>query len=248
MKHLVVCLVLISSLACAMSVFAQKPGRRARSAAPAEGIVHQLAPVGKTGLRFPRLTHFRDTSIMREVNAALDEMTAEFGCQDGEPGKTKYEVRAQVEYAARDIFSIYVSQSWFCGGAYPTNDYNNSVTFDMETGTIVEFEQLFRDYEKDKPEILGVMFGPQIAAAAKLAARLAAENKQPGDNCDSDPEIWSLDSLETDSFSFNFSTAGLRVQPVWPHAAEACATRVTVPYAQLRKFAAPGSLLLRVQE
>jgi hypothetical protein len=55
-----------------------------------------------------------------------------------------------------------------------------------------------------------------------------------------------MDRFESFSIAFNFSKAGLSVQPDWPHVMEACAERVTVPYAKLSRFAAPDGLLARV--
>ena len=69
-----------------------------------------------------------------------------------------------------------------------------------------------------------------------------------GASCDESPWLYALDDLADSHYSFNFSAEGLEVQPQWPHVIEACEKRVTVPYAKLRQFAAPGGLLERVQK
>src|SRR5437764_403966 len=53
-------------------------------------------PVRRTGIRFPRLTSFRDQKVVREVNRQIDEFTKDFGCS----GKNSYyKVRSKVAYA-----------------------------------------------------------------------------------------------------------------------------------------------------
>lgn len=176
---------------------------------------------------------------MNAVNRRIDELTSEFGCQ-GEGGRSAYyKVRSRVEYTARDIFSIYASSEYYCGGAYPTNDNNVSLTFDMKTGKVVNFEDLFKNYEADRQEIVKIIFADLLARGARAPS---SGNTDEGDCA----EVYQLDRMESSTFAFNFSKAGLSVQPAWPHVIEACAERVTVPYAKLAKFAAPEGPLARV--
>src|SRR5260370_30397743 len=88
--------------------------------------------VRRTGILFPRLTRFRDQRVMRKLNRQLDQLTHYFGCEAG-TRNSYYKVRSSVEYADTEIFSIYASAEYFCGGAYPANDANTSVTFDLRT-------------------------------------------------------------------------------------------------------------------
>jgi hypothetical protein len=196
--------------------------------------------VRRTGIRFPRLTRFRDREVMRKVNRQIDQLTGEFGCE-GERN-SYYKVRSNVDYADKDIFSIYASAEYYCGGAYPTNDANMSLTFDLRTGKQVQFGELFKNYHADKREILRTIFASQV----KRSERLIASGKAREQTCEGDPDLFALDNLEGSTFAFNFSRAGLKVQPQWPHVIEACAELVTVPYRDLRRFAAPEGLLARV--
>lgn len=54
--------------------------------------------------------------------------------------------------------------------------------------------------------------------------------------------MFSINHLAGTTFAFNFSKAGLKVQPEWPHVIAACAELVIVPYDHLKKFAAPDGL------
>lgn len=205
------------------------------------GPAYRMTRVRRTRILFPKLTAFRDRAIMNAVNRRIDELTGEFGCQ-GEGGRNGYyRVRSRVEYTARDIFSIYASSEYYCGGAYPTNDNNVSLTFDMKTGKLVNFEDLFKNYDADRQEIVKTIFADLLARGA----RAAGSGKADEGDC---AEVYQIDRFESSSFAFNFSKAGLSVQPDWPHVMEACAERVTVPYAKLARFAAPGGLLARVLE
>lgn len=99
---------------------------------------------------------------MVAVNREIDELMST-QCEDG----GDYEIKSAVTYATKDIFSIYASASYYCGGPYPTNDANLSMTFDLKTGRAVSFKDLFKDYEADKERSCGQFFpsrwrGPRV--------------------------------------------------------------------------------------
>lgn len=226
-------------------LLAQTKRQPARTVPNRDGVQYQLFPVGNLGVRFPRLTYFKNAAVMERVNQQIAEITSEFGCDEESPKPGNlYKVNSSVEYQTKEIFSIYASASWFCGGPYPTNDSNISLTFDLKTGKLVEFEDLFLHYEQDKAAILKIIFAAQLDRSAKLIAT----GKTKEGTCETDPQVFSLEHLEDSSFAYNFSTLGLRVQPSWPHVIEACAERVTVPYSKLKMFASPDGLLARVIE
>ena len=209
-----------------------------------KSVDYKMVRVRKTKLFFPRLTSYHDPQILKEVNHRLYQQTAECGCQP--PSKGKYHLNSKVTFAKLDIFSIYAAANYYCGGPYPTNNANLSITFDLKTGKQIEFAQLFKNYETDKEKILSVIFAAQIQHSEKIAAKLKAEGKDPEASCEGDPDLYSLEHLLSDSFDYNFSALGLEVQPQWPHIIEACSKTVSVPYKKLRRYAAPDSILLRV--
>lgn len=195
-------------------------------------------------IQVPHLTKYRDPQILKEVNRQIDEEMVEIGCAEpGQVDKT-LEVRSAVKLAAKDIFSIYISGSYFCG-AYPENDDDRSMTFDLRTGKRVSFEELFQDYERDKKAILSTIFAREVAEAEKHPE---PEEPLQDPSCEGSPWLYALDHLEGSSYSFNFSERGLEVQPNWPHVIEACQKRITIPYPKLQKFAAPGGLLERMRQ
>jgi hypothetical protein len=182
---------------------------------------------------------------MNRVNAQIDELTKEFGCPEPRGKNDSYKVFSLVEYAVQDIFSIYASANYYCGGPYPTNDENLSLTFDLRTGDKVGFSELFRNYDANKDQILKIIFAKQLARNERLHA--AGKRLDEDFTCEDDPKLFSIESLRDSKYSYNFSKKGLVVQPQWPHVIEACAERVTVPYQQLREVAAPNGILARIE-
>lgn len=196
--------------------------------------------VRNTGILFPRLIRFPNNAVMAKVNRAIDEKTSEFGCEARRKG-WYYRVRSKVEYADNEVFSIYASAEYYCGGPYPTNDSNISMTFDLRSARQIEFRDLFSNYERDQEQILKAIFDKEIAASE----RLAASGKPREESCEGDPELYSLEHLKGSEYAFSLSRAGLKVQPLWPHVIESCAILTTVPYDRLSKFAAPDGVLSR---
>jgi hypothetical protein len=206
-------------------------------------IQYALSPVGYTQIRFPRLTAYKDITTMNRVNAQLDELSKEFGCPAPHGKDDWYKVISRVEYAAKDILSIYASANYYCGGPYPTNDANMSLTFDLRTGKKVQFAELFKSYDVNKDQILKVIFARQLARTKKLLA--AGKKTDESSNCEENSDLFTLEILQDSEYAYNFSEKGLVVQPQWPHVVEACAERVTIPYQQLMEFAAPNGILAR---
>lgn len=231
--------LLMSATLLHVAAAGPRSGALAQTGRAASTIGYAKTRVGRSRIMYPRLTRYRDARVLREVNRQIDARTKEFFvCDKGKD--SYYRLRSKVAYADRDIFSIYASAQYYCaGGAYPTNDDNISQTFDLRTGKLVEFQDLFRNYEADKREILKTIFAEKVAAAE----RLKASGKTDDDSCDSP---YDMESLEGHSFSYNFSGAGLQVQPSFPHVIEACAEIVTIPYSKLEKYAAPGGILSRM--
>jgi hypothetical protein len=215
--------------------FPVAPGDAENREVESHGIAYRFYTTS-LGHRLPRLTRFRDAGVLKKVNAAIESLASSFTC--GEPSHETFGVSAEVHYADADIFSIYVSTSWFCGGAYPTNDLNASVTFDLRNGEIVDFSALFADYERDRSAVLATVFAGQVERARRVKA-----GSVPPVECDEAFEMWYP---ETSTYGMSFSTSGLEVQPELAHVFAACAEIVTVPWEKLRPFAAPGSLLTRV--
>lgn len=184
--------------------------------------------------------------IERRVNQAIDIATRNLRCDGDEWFKKEFadfvglefNVTLRVDYASNSFFSVYATESFYCGGAYPTNYATFSMNFDLSTGDKVEFGDLFSNYSKDKEQIMKIIFAEQI----KKYGRYEVNNKI---GCSGVFEVRQLVE-ETSEFDFTISASGINVQPRWPHVIEACAKRVKVPFLKLKSYARLGSILDRM--
>ena len=200
----------------------------------------------KSGASIPQLTHHRSPVVQDVVNRQLESLAASLQCdtQGNLENPDHFDSTTRVTYAADEVLSLSVHASYYCGGPYPTNDANLSMTFDMRTGLAVSFEELFSDYERDAESIARALYPERIARAEHLAA---TGHEEPGETCD-DAFTLSVPHLLESGFSYALSEEGLIVQPNFPHVSEACAEQIVVPYARLRQFAAPDGILARVAD
>ena len=195
-----------------------------------------------TRVVMPRLTA-PGTPQARAVDAQLDSAAAEMNCggaveADGQ--KTWFEYTSRVSYAADGVFSVYVRESYYCGGPSLTNGANFSLTFDLGTGEQVAFEELWADWERDGQAIARALFPAQTARADSVGRGVVTPD--PDDAC---WEMYDAEELATGHYlRYTFSDSGLVVELDPPQVMKACGEVVTVPYARLRPFA--GGILARV--
>ena len=209
-----------------------------------------------TGAELPRVTLAGRPEVERLVNAGLDSLSASLTCLDAgsntadtslaAPSQVRsglarpvhpasgFVTRASVAHAGDDVLSVSVHSSYDCGGPYPTNDANQSVTYDLTTGAAVPFATLFRDYAADRDAIVGVLQTTLFSAAAEVDSACA--------------DLLTPEALASTSFAYALSDAGLLVQPEFAHVVEACAVESTIPYGSLRAYAAEGGVLARVAD
>lgn len=206
-------------------------------------VTYKMVPINDGKSQFPILTEYSDRKILQSVNDQIQTATKDMQCDVNTPkDRSFFEVKSKVDYTTNDIFSIYATASYFCASAYPTIDANTSMTFDLKSGKRISFAELFLNYEDNMKNILSVVFAAEIEKANKLLASKPANS----DGCDSELSLNHI--LENGPyFQYNFTEQGLAVQPEWPHVIAACATRVIVPYANLKPFADPKGILARVQ-
>src|SRR5882762_9709323 len=172
-------------------------------------IHYRMSPVGDTQIRFPRLTAYKDITTMNRVNAQIAELSKEFGCPAPRGKDESYKVFSRVEYAAKDIFSIYASAHYYCGGPYPTNDANMSLTFDLRTGKNVQFAELFRSYEANKDQLLKIIFSKKLARTEKLLA--AGKKSHENLHCEENSDVFTVEILRGSEYPDNFTDVKLVV-------------------------------------
>ena len=90
-----------------------------------------MVPLGQNAGSYPRLYDFPDKEVLKKVNTQIDESIKNLRCFNGEGS---YSTTTEVTFSKANIFSIKAISSGYCGGAYPTDDENLSMTFDLKTG------------------------------------------------------------------------------------------------------------------
>ena len=188
-----------------------------------------------TGVDLPRVAIAGRPEVEARVNASLDSLSrvAPLRRRAG-VGHVVRRRRTSVAHAADGVLSVSVHAQYDCGGPYPTNDANLSVTYDLETGETVPFPALFRDYAADRAAIAGVL---------ETTLRLRAWPRTR--SC---ADVLTRDALAGTEIAYTLTADGVAVQPVFPHATEACAVESTIPYGSLRAYARDGGALARVAD
>ncbi|HEX8903827.1 MAG TPA: hypothetical protein VF771_03240 [Longimicrobiaceae bacterium] len=228
---------LLAALLLLALPFLEAPAQRR---APSRPIPYRMVRNRVSGAMMPRL--LLPTPQARAVNARLDTLYSGFRCTAREmrtPGAEPFRHRARVTYAAGDVFSVDIVASWFCGNVHPENDANLSVTYDLRTGEMVPFSALFADYRRDGREIVRLLFPRQAA----LSMRPAPSQPDVENECEG---LIPLADLPMRVEGYSLSPRGLTAELRYPHAFQECGAKVTVPYARVRRFAAPRGILARV--
>lgn len=199
-----------------------------------------------SGAKLPRLTDVR-TPQAQAVNRQLDSISAELRCEetvDHFDHKTEHWSLSKTQYAADDVFSVYIRFGGFCGGPNPINGVNFSTTFDLRTAKPVEFRDLFADFDRDARGIVRAIFAGQTAAADTLPpSRWDQVDDDPDEFC---LQFYTTESLAETYFSYTFSDSGLVVEPEFSQVVRACQDPTVAPYERLLPFAEPGGILARV--
>jgi hypothetical protein len=200
------------------------------------------------GFAVPQVVGYRDAAVMDRVNTRLSDMAYEAGCDpeflaQPDAPETYYDASFSVSYAENDVLSVYLRASWYCGGPYPTNGANHSVTFDMQTGEEVAFADLFDRYVRNRSAIAATIFaeqiqkydGPEDGQSCNGMYSLRFENDQP--------TLFSF----ADDLAYRIEGGDVVAEPIFPHVIAACAEEGRAPAKSLAKFFGPSSLLSRVR-
>jgi hypothetical protein len=200
----------------------------------------------------PQIKDFENKDSMEKVNSYFIELAQTSTCGDDIrfSENNYYEMKGKVSYAQNDIFSVQINLSYNCSGPHPINDSNDSVTFDMKTGDVVEFEDLFINYERDKKAILSLIFKKQIKEEANIP-----ENPNDSTSCETEKLYSSIEFVDkkydriSDYFnylSYNISASGISAQPSFPHVIAACSQIGTAPIESLSPYFDSSSILSRI--
>jgi hypothetical protein len=228
-------------------------------------LTYRMAESPVSEMRVPQITAFADGRVMEAINGQLMGPARNAVCGTKQ---NDHEFEAEVAYAGQDVFSVKIRDSWFCGAAYPTNDADLSLTFDLRTGEIVDHAALFRKGIEGKA-LDEVYYAYELAQLRPRARQWCAKEADLMDDkslleeeacmnafeeqiSENDEDYCRLQytppHLAQTGASFFFSPEGMVVRPEWPHVIAGCADEITVPYGALAPLAAPGKALARVAD
>lgn len=220
---------------CALIVAASILLNFAQASRPGnDTVTYELTARSPSGAILPQVILPDRPAVAAEVNRDLKAVASGLRCLKGtkHTAPLAYRSRASVTYAANDVLSVSVHAAYDCGGAYPTNDANASVTYDLRSGERVPFEVLFTNYRRDEAHIVRALL-PALRAAGMAASKACSG-------------VLTAENLSSYGFAYALSRAGLTVQPRFPHVIEACSQESTVPFRRLEVFAWADGVLARV--
>ncbi|MBI5420946.1 MAG: hypothetical protein HZA35_01390 [Parcubacteria group bacterium] len=204
------------------------------------------APNGK--YTYPIVADYSDREAMDKVNQTLSGIFKNFGCDESDSdiaqalsdGKASWDIKVSVDYAKNNIFSIRERGSYYCGGMYPTNTVSDGLIFDMKSGEQVRFQNLFKNYEMDKDNIINTVYGDMIMTAKDLTI-----NDTERGACADSYTSESLTSIDH-SYSFSPSVKTITIKPDFPPAAEGCSKEFEIPIQKLLPFIDANSIVNRI--
>lgn len=184
------------------------------------------------GFVFPKITGFEDENIKNKVNAKLKE-NADYFCEcDDLGGLTGCQVDAKVTYASNYIFSVQLFYNWSCEKELHDARGFDSYVFDMKTGQIVGFGDVF-----------GLPANRLVQQISDGLADVIYRNVKNIDKC---PEAYELEDIKNYSYSYSIADKEVVFTPNISYAGLVCAEDIIVPVAEAAQFAKPNSILERI--
>jgi hypothetical protein len=180
-------------------------------------------------IKLPRLTSFPDAAVMRAVNADLDDVRRSLvekarNCRGDGEDKSDWQDLARVDLFTRDVLSIYIGISYYCGGPHPDDEYM-PLTYNMRTGKRF-------DFQKDAAQL----FTGDSFPFEELLRLYIKHYGAPGE-C----PLTDIRSDTVDQLYIHFGADGLILNPDLPHVMAACGPEVVIPYSGLKPLVKPDS-------
>jgi hypothetical protein len=209
----------------------------ALAATPPAPIV-AAAPLHTSGTTpaYPRLTKFPDAKIMARVNALLaaqekadhgayTDCLAQLKEMKMKPDKDTYAEDVAVRHLSAHFLSVEVVTSYYCAGAYPTNGAETPVSFDLSSGTQIDWTAQF------KPGFLPG--AAENAPLSFLTKTYRARYSKAKDDADCRQAIGDQDPFSSAPIVWLDARGGVVFQPDFPHVIAACATTLTLSPAEI---------------
>jgi hypothetical protein len=226
---------IVRAFTCA--VFAAVVPVMALAAGPSATPMHSIGAKAV----YPRLSGLPDAKAMARVNALLatkekEDRGAYADCLSQlkdmkmTPDKDSYSEEVWVRYLSSRFISVDVSTSSYCGGAYPNNGIETPVTFDLVSGTQIDWANMF------KPGFLPAENAGEHVPASLLTKIYRARYSKSKDDADCRQAINEQDPFESAPIVWLDVRGGVVFQPDFPHVIAACGTPLTLSPAEVAPY------------
>jgi hypothetical protein len=201
---------------------------------PKQRVDHGLVYVIKSGplrdIKLPVLTRFPDPEVMQSVNADLASVRRELAkdakdCTADVPERSYWEDVARVDIFTRNVLSIYVGISIYCGGPHPDDDYM-PLTYNMRIGKRF-------DFQKDAAQL----FVGDSLPTEQLLDLYRNHYGKPEGGC----ELSDITSDDIQKLNLHFAADGLVINPDLPHVVAACGPEIVIPYDEIKPLVKPDN-------
>lgn len=221
-----------------------------QAAAPAAPAV-AAAPLHTSGAKatYPRLTKFPNATVMQGVNAALaareqtdrdsyKDCLAQLKEMKMKPDKDTYNEDITVRYLSAGFLSIQVVSSYYCAGAYPTNDAQMPVSFNLSNGAPIDWSEQF------KPGFLSVESTADMPPPSMLTKIYRARYAKSQNDGECKQFIKDMDPFSGAPIVWlDAAKGGVVFQPDFPHVSAACADPMTLTPAQIAPYLKDAKLI-----
>lgn len=194
-------------------------------------------------ISFPRLRKETMTEALKKANANLEEIhifesLSFLTCTSG-IGETEWSSQIDHLFITKEIFSIDLVSSYYCGGAHPDFSFG-AYNFDLSTGNLLELDEVLWFGNGTPPNkntdkwyrYRDSIFAPKLTSILKqlYPEQMKADNSRDG--CDySDPDVWNF-------ANWYFTEEGLYVGAYFARVSRSCDEPdwSIIPYTIVRKY------------
>ena len=199
-----------------------------------------------SGIIMPRIKNGYTTTAIQKINNSLLEVHLQesknyLECSSGAFGE--YLLSADYIFSNKNLLSININVSWYCGGAHP--DFGSEgLNFNTQTGELMKFDELFWFTNTKPPEEYSALWSDYrdtlASKVVEVFKKLYPEQMKPPDEnsegeCDySDEYVWHFPN-------WYFTDKGLYLGAVFGRVARSCDSPEwsVIPYRLLKNYLSP---------
>jgi hypothetical protein len=147
---------------------------------------------------------------------------------------------SEVVFNKNNILSVYYNYMMNCGGVHPVSGVVGA-TFDLLNGELINFKDLFTNYEKDEDAIVGI-----------IAKKLDDEFYTPIENCDSYTKALKDGVIDLVYSNYILTNDGIKLISLnYPYALGQCdinGERFLIPTTLIEKYLKKDGIVSRINK